>query len=111
MDSEVKFAFAKGHEIDTIEEMDISHIKRDFEKFQSKYGSFLKETQAHVYIKKHKEKTRKIPLYFVRVRIDSSKGLISAKAQGYGLILAVHNALEKVEKICEKKKSMGRQKK
>ena len=96
------FSFAKGHEIESIDEIDLAHIKNDFEKFGKKYAHSLKESHVLVYIKKHREKTRHLSLYNVRVRVFSPVGVIAAHANGYGLEFAVHNALEKLTKLTEK---------
>jgi len=107
----INFSFAKGHEIDHVDEIDLAQIKRDCEKFHAKYSTFLKENSMNVYIKKHKEKSRKTSLYFIRMKIASSHGTISSHAEGYGLILAVHNALDKIKIQIKKKKEKPRGKK
>jgi len=99
------FSFAKGHELESIDEIELEHIKSDFERYGKKYSHFLHQSQAVVYIKKHKEKTRRLSLYHVRVRIFSPEGVIAAHANGFGLPIAVHNALKKLVKLTEKERS------
>jgi len=104
----ITFSYAKGQELREIDEIELEHIKKDFEGFARKYGGFLGKGQAFIYVKKHKEKTRKLSLYDTRVRILTPRGLIAAHANGFGLIFAVHNALEKIRRQTEKKR--GREK-
>ena len=103
----VEFSFAVGHEIDHVDEIDQAEIKNVFEHFHKKYGEYLNEQKIKVYIKKHKEKTHKTHLYFVRVSVEAPGHSVRAKAEGYGMATAARNALAKLEKQIEKKKGKG----
>ncbi len=100
----ITFSYAKSQGME-IDEIDLAEIKNYFEKFAHKYSHFLKESHAYVYIKKNKEHERQRSTYDVRVRITSSKGLIAAHTNGVGLTFAVHEALDKIIKQTEKKKT------
>ncbi|MFO7966682.1 MAG: CBS domain-containing protein [Archaeoglobaceae archaeon] len=84
-------------EVDT-DEFDKQNVLDDIEKFLNKFLDFLGETVIFVYIKKHKEKFRGLPLIHVRLRLTSEKGVFFATGESWGVEFAVNATLKKLER-------------
>ncbi len=81
-----------------MDEFDKQNVLDDVEKFLNKFLNFLGETVIFVYIKRHKEKFRGLPLIHVRLRLTSEQGVFFATGESWGVEFAVNATLKKLER-------------
>ncbi|MFW6185757.1 MAG: histidine kinase, partial [Halobacteriota archaeon] len=74
------------------------NVLDDVEKFLNKFLDFLGETIIFVYIKRHKEKFRGLPLIHVRLRLTSEQGVFFTTGESWGVEFAVNATLKKLER-------------
>ncbi len=94
-----------------IDEFDRDAIMEDVEKLMRKFSEFLGESYLFVYIKRHKEKFRGLPLIHVRLKLSSSKGNFMVTGESWGVEYAFHVALRKLEREVLKEKELMMDKK
>ncbi len=83
-------------------EKSLTHIKEVLER----YEDYLKSGRIYVFIKEHKEKFRSVPLYYVKIRASTEKGLFISTGQTWGLYNALGNALHHLKDQIKYKKEI-----
>jgi hypothetical protein len=63
-----------------------------------KFKEFLGESVLFVYIKRHKENFRGLPLIYVRLKLTSEKGVFFVTGESWGVEFAVNATLKKLER-------------
>ncbi len=90
----------------TIDEIDRDKIMNDIERFMRKFSEFLGESYVFVYIKRHKEIFRGLPLIHVRLKLSSERGNFMVTGESWGVEYALHTALKKLEREVLKEKEI-----
>ncbi|ADC66261.1 putative signal transduction protein with CBS domains [Ferroglobus placidus DSM 10642] len=90
----------------TLDEFDKEAINKDLENFMRKFGEFLGESYMFVYIKRHKDVFRALPLIHVRMKLTSERGTFFASGEGWGVEYAIHATLKKLEREILKEKEL-----
>lgn len=89
-----------------LDDFDREEIVRDLQNFMRKFGDFLGESVIFVYIKKHKEIFRSLPLIHVRLKLTSERGTFFASGESWGVEYAIHATLKKLEREILKEKEI-----
>jgi len=89
-----------------LDEVDKDAIYEDVEKFMRKFSDFLRECYMFVYIKRHKEHFRGLPLIHVRIKLSSSRKNFMVSGESWGVEYALHVALKKLEREVLKEKEI-----
>ncbi len=79
------------------EEAPKEEIIEEIERFIEKWNDILGEGTITADIQKHKEKFRKLPLIFTRLRITTDKIKVIVNANGWGYEQSIKNALKTAE--------------
>ncbi|RLI78304.1 histidine kinase [Archaeoglobales archaeon] len=90
----------------TIDEFERDEILKDLEKFMRKFKDFLGESVLFVYIKKHKESFRGLPLIHVRIKLSCERGVFFVTGESWGVEFALHATLKKLEREVLKEKEL-----
>ncbi|MDI3498046.1 CBS domain-containing protein [Archaeoglobus sp.] len=90
----------------TLDEFDREAILEDVEKLMRKFSDFLGESFLFIYIKRHKEHFRNLPLIHVRLKLASEKGNFMVSGESWGVEYAIHVALKKLEREILKEKEL-----
>ena len=90
----------------TLDEFDKEAIMDDIERFMRKFSEFLGESYLFVYIKRHKEHFRNLPLIHVRLKLSSERGNFMVSGESWGVEYALHVALKKLEREVLKEKEL-----
>ena len=90
----------------TLDDFDRQKIADDLDRFVKKFREFLGETVMFVYIKRHKENFRGLPLIHVRIKLTSDRGTFFASGESWGVEFAVHVTLKKLEREILKEKEL-----
>ena len=90
----------------TLDDFDKEAINKDLENFMRKFGEFLGESYMFVYIKRHKDTFRALPLIHVRMKLASERGTFFASGEGWGVEYAIHATLKKLEREILKEKEL-----
>lgn len=90
----------------SLDEFDRKTIIEDIERFMKKFKEFLGETYLFVYIKRHKEYFRNLPLIHVRLKLLSGRGNFIVSGESWGVEYALHVALKKLERDVMKEKEI-----
>ncbi len=90
----------------TLDDFDREAIMDDVERFMKKFSEFLGESYLFVYIKRHKEHFRNLPLIHVRLKLSSEKGNFMVSGESWGVEYALHVALKKLEREVLKEKEI-----
>jgi len=90
----------------SLDDFDREAIVQDFDKLMRKFADFLGESFLFVYIKRHKEYFRNLPLIHVRLKLTSEKGNFMVSGESWGVEYAVHVALKKLEREILKEKEL-----
>ncbi|RLI86262.1 MAG: histidine kinase [Archaeoglobales archaeon] len=85
---------------------DRTAIVEDLEKFMRKFRDFLGESVLFVYIKRHKENFRGLPLIHVRIKLTSDKGTFFVTGESWGVEFALHATLKKLERSVLQQKEL-----
>ncbi len=89
-----------------VDEFDREAIMDDIERFMRKFSEFLGESYVFVYIKRHKETFRGLPLIHVRLKLSSERGNFMVSGESWGVEYALHVALKKLEREVLKEKEL-----
>ncbi len=81
-------------------------ILEDINKFMRKFKDFFKNTLISIYIKRHKESFRGLPLIFVRIKLSTDKKTFFVSGESWGVEFAVHATLKKLERDVLKEKEL-----
>jgi len=95
----------------TIDKIDRDRILNDIERFMRKFSEFLGESYMFVYVKRHKEVFRGLPLIHVRLKLSSERGNFMVTGESWGIEYALHTALKKLEREVLKEKEIVTNKK
>ena len=90
----------------TLDDFDKEAINKDLDNFMRKFGDFLGESYMFVYIKRHKDTFRALPLIHVRMKLASERGTFFASGEGWGVEYAIHATLKKLEREILKEKEL-----
>ncbi len=90
----------------SLDDFDREAIMDDVERFMRKFSEFLGESYLFVYIKRHKERFRGLPLIHVRLKLSSERGNFMVSGESWGVEYAVHVALKKLEREVLKEKEL-----
>ena len=90
----------------TLDDFDRQKIGDDLDRFVKKFREFLGQTVMFVYIKRHKENFRGLPLIHVRIKLTSDRGTFFASGESWGVEFAVHVTLKKLEREILKEKEL-----
>jgi CBS domain-containing protein len=90
----------------TLDDFDRQKIGDDLDRFVKKFRDFLGQTVMFVYIKRHKENFRGLPLIHVRIKLTSDRGTFFASGESWGVEFAVHVTLKKLEREILKEKEL-----
>ena len=83
---------------------EVERINKDLNEFMKKFEGYFRDAILFVYIKRHKESYRNMPLVYIRLRLSSDKGTFFATGEGWGAEYALHVTLKKLEReILEEK--------
>ena len=85
-------------------EKSLESVKELFEK----YKDYLDSGNVYVYIKEHEEKFRGVPLYHVRIRASTGKGLFVVTGETWGLYQTIGQALKRLRDQIEFKKALDK---
>ncbi len=94
-----------------LDDFEMSRIRDDLERFMDKFKEFFGESVLFVYMKRHKEYFRGLPLIHVRMKLTSDKGTYIAVGEGWGAEYALHATIRKLEREIMKEKEILRDKK
>ena len=94
-----------------LDEFEMERINRDLENFFERFKEFFEEAILFVYMKRHKEFYRGLPLIYVRLKLTSDKGNFFATGEGWGAEYALHTALRKLERSVLEHKDLQMDKK
>jgi len=89
-----------------LDDFDKTAIVEDLEKFMRKFRDFLGESVLFVYIKRHKENFRGLPLIHVRIKLTSDKGTFFVTGESWGVEFALHATLKKLERSVLQQKEL-----
>ncbi len=89
-----------------LDEFELSRIRDDLENFMNKFKDYFGESVLFVYLKRHKEFYRGLPLIHVRLKLSSDKGTYVAVGEGWGAEYALHATLRKLEREILKEKEL-----
>ncbi len=89
-----------------LDEFELSRIQADLENFMNKFKDYFGESVLFVYLKRHKEFYRGLPLIHVRLKLSSDKGTYVAVGEGWGAEYALHATLRKLEREILKEKEL-----
>lgn len=89
-----------------LDDFERDEVLNDLEKFMRKFKEFLGESVLFVYIKKHKESFRGLPLIHVRIKLTSERGVFFVTGESWGVEFAVHATLKKLEREVLKEKEL-----
>jgi predicted transcriptional regulator len=95
----------------TLDEFEMDRINKDLENFLDKFKEYFGDAILFVYMKKHKEYYRGLPLIYVRLKLTSDKGVFFATGEGWGAEYALHTALRKLERSILEHKDLQMDKK
>ena len=82
----------------TLDKFEMERINRDLYNFLEKFKDYFGEAILFVYMKRHKEYYRGLPLIYVRLKLTSDKGVFFATGEGWGAEYSLHSALKKLER-------------
>ncbi|AGK61558.1 hypothetical protein Asulf_01581 [Archaeoglobus sulfaticallidus PM70-1] len=89
-----------------LDDFDKDALMEDIDKFMRKFKEFFTNALFSVYIKKHKETFRGLPLIFVRIKLITDKKTFFVSGESWGVEFAVHTALKKLEREVLKEKEI-----
>ena len=81
-------------------------ILEDINKFMRKFKDFFKNVLLSIYIKRHKETFRGLPLIFVRIKLTTDKKTFFVTGESWGVEFAIHATLKKLEREVLKEKEL-----
>jgi CBS domain-containing protein len=89
-----------------IDDFEKNAVIEDVEKFLTKFKDFFRSAFVSMYIKKHKESFRGLPLIFVRIKLITNKKTFFVSGESWGVEFAVHATLKKLEREVLKEKEL-----
>ena len=90
----------------SMDEFDKHALMEDLEKFMRKFRNFLGNAVLFVYIKRHKENFRGLPLIHVRIKLTSDKGTFFVTGESWGIEYALNATLKKLERAVLQQKEL-----
>ena len=90
----------------TMDEFDRQAVMKDLERFMRKFRNFLGEAALFVYVKRHKENFRGLPLIHVRMKLTSDKGTFFVTGESWGVEFAINATLKKLERAVLQQKEL-----
>ena len=89
-----------------LDDFDKDAISEDINKFMRKFKDFFRNALISIYIKRHKETFRGLPLIFVRIKLTTDKKTFFVSGESWGVEFAVHATLKKLERDVLKEKEL-----
>ena len=90
----------------SMDEFDKHALMDDLERFMRKFRNFLGNAVLFVYIKRHKENFRGLPLIHVRIKLTSDKGTFFVTGESWGIEYALNATLKKLERTVLQQKEL-----
>ncbi len=90
----------------SFDEFDRKAMMEDLERFMRKFRNFLGNAVLFVYIKRHKESFRGLPLVHVRLKLTSDKGTFFVTGESWGVEYALNATLKKLERTVLQEKEL-----
>ncbi len=97
-EKEQKFFINAAGDLNKLDSFDKHKINKDLQNFMDRYDEWFSEGHMFVYFKEHKEKTRKQPYIFCKIRFATDRGTFSASDHDYGADQSLHRTLEHLER-------------
>ena len=97
-EKEQKFFINASGDLNKLDSFDKHKINKDLQNFVDRYDNWFSEGHMFVYFKEHKEKTRKQPYIFCKIRFATDRGVFSASDHDYGADQSLHRTLEHLER-------------
>ncbi|ADB57317.1 CBS domain-containing protein [Archaeoglobus profundus] len=94
-----------------LDEFEMDRINKDLENFLDRFKEYFGEAILFVYMKRHKEFYRGLPLIYVRLKLASDKGVFFATGEGWGAEYALHAGLRRLERTILEHKDLQMDKK
>ncbi len=94
-----------------LDEFEMDRINKDLENFLDRFKEYFGEAILFVYMKRHKEFYRGLPLIYVRLKLTSDKGVFVATGEGWGAEYALHAGLRRLERTILEHKDLQMDKK
>lgn len=94
-----------------LDEFEMDRINKDLENFLNRFKEYFGEAILFVYMKRHKEFYRGLPLIYVRLKLASDKGVFVATGEGWGAEYALHAGLRRLERTVLEHKDLQMDKK
>ena len=94
-----------------LDEFEMDRINKDLENFLNRFKEYFGEAILFVYMKRHKEFYRGLPLIYVRLKLTSDKGNFFVRGEGWGAEYALHSALRRLERAVLEHKDLQTDKK
>jgi CBS domain-containing protein len=90
----------------SMDDFDKKALMDDLEKFMRKFRNFIGNAVLFVYIKRHKENFRSLPLVHVRIKLTSDKGTFFVTGESWGVEYALNATLKKLERAVLQEKEL-----
>ncbi|RUM34255.1 MAG: histidine kinase [Archaeoglobus sp.] len=90
----------------SMDDFDKKALMDDLEKFMRKFRNFIGNAVLFVYIKRHKENFRSLPLVHVRIKLTSDKGTFFVTGESWGVEFALNATLKKLERAVLQEKEL-----
>ncbi len=90
----------------SLDDFDREALMQDLERFMRKFRNFLGNAVMFVYVKRHKENFRGLPLVHVRIKLTSDKGTFFVTGESWGVEYALNATLKKLERAVMQEKEL-----
>ena len=98
-----KFFIGASGELDKLSSKEKETVSRELQSFADIIEPKLSEGHLNVNISIHKEKMRKIPMFYCKANLVTDKGKFSASEKGWGIKNALLNTLQELERQIAKR--------
>lgn len=89
-----------------LDEFEKDAISDDINKFMRKFRDFFRSALISIYIKRHKESFRGLPLIFIRIKLTTDRKTFLVSGESWGVEFALHATLKKLEREVLKEKEL-----
>lgn len=100
-----KVMYSIAGDVKDLDKDELEESLNSVKEFFEKYEDYLNSGNIYIYIKEHEEKFRGIPLYHVRMRASTGKGLFVVSGETWGLYQTIGQALRRLKEQIEFKKA------
>ncbi|NPA38590.1 MAG: CBS domain-containing protein [Candidatus Nanohaloarchaeota archaeon] len=103
-----KVMYSLAGDVRDLDKDELEESLKNVKEFFEKYAEYLGSGNIYVYIKEHEEKFRGVPLYHVRIRASTERGLFVVTGETWGLYNAIGRALKRMREQIEYKKALDK---